>query len=357
VARDAELDRLKIEQDQAYQRKEHARRVQDEAWERRSDAREAMNQAYDEKQRAYEIQDAAWQEYQGMRSSNGPRIDRLNDEQEAAFQNMKRAFENASSAHDQRDGASAKMYADEGHRYKEEAQAAVAERRELVAEIRAARDRHDDTKPAFQRAKERFGEKKREYDRAKTEHERKQAELRRAQGEFEEAKSAFRERLEAVRAESQRRKDDKRSIAERAGVPREYLDDVWVSTQSDGSVNIYFGGVGAPNGPGHGHYVMDASGNVTYARDPFDPHGRHNFTDAQQDYYDVIGAEAAGSGEFGFPCRFRGFDAYVESNINMQGRPKIDIYYGPKGPFGPGHHHAVAYREAPFEFISDELRG
>jgi hypothetical protein len=62
------------------------------------------------------------------------------------------------------------------------------------------------------------------------------------------------------------------------------------------------------------------------------------------------------SGEFGFNCRFRGYDAYVESNTNREGRAKIDIYYGPQGPFGPGRHHAVAYRESPFDFVSDELR-
>ena len=43
------------------------------------------------------------------------------------------------------------------------------------------------------------------------------------------------------------------------------------------NTNIYFGGVGKPDGLGHGHYVMDPGGNVTYRRDPFDPHGAQNF--------------------------------------------------------------------------------
>jgi hypothetical protein len=134
------------------------------------------------------------------------------------------------------------------------------------------------------------------------------------------------------------------------------LDLLKYVSQQGNVYNIYFGGVGKPNGPGHGHYAMDRSGKVTYQRDPFDMHGGQNFTGAQQDYHDVVGAEAASGSEFGFWCKFRGFNAFAESNTNKQGRPKIDIYYGPNGPFGPGHHHAVAYRETPHSFVYDEYR-
>lgn len=229
------------------------------------------------------------------------------------------------------------------------------ERRRLVEEIRSARARHDATKPAFNRAKDDFNSAKRTFDTAKTEHERTQADFKKAKESFDSASKAFKSRLEKVRDESKRRKNDKRSVAEKAGVPSQYLDDVWVSKDSNGNTNIYFGGVGKPNGPGHGHYVMERSGKVSYKRDPFDPHGGQNFTDAKDDYVQRIGQENT-PGEFGFRCRFRGFDAYVESNTNRQGRAKIDIYYGPNGPFGSGHHHAVAYRETPLEFVSDQLR-
>ncbi len=269
---------------------------------------------------------------------------------------MKHAFDNASSAHDQRDGASARMYADEGHRHKAESQGYVAERRRLVEEIRSARSRHEATKPAFRHAKDQFSQVKRDFDRAKADHEQAQAAFKRVKAEFDQAAKAFKERLETVRSESKRRKDDKRALAERAGVPYQYRDNVWVSKDPSGNTNIYFGGIGKPNGPGHGHYVIDSSGKVTYKRDSFDSHGTQNFTESQRDYSEVVGTEAVRTGEFGFRCRFRGYDAHVESNTNRENRAKIDIYYGPNGPFGPGHHHAVAYREAPFDFISDELR-
>ncbi len=283
MAKDAELDRLKTAQDLAFQRKQDAYQVQQKAWERRSTARDAMNRAHEAKQRAYQEQDRTWQHYQNVRNSNGPRIDHLNTQQESAFQNMKRSYDAASSAYDRRDGASASSYAAEGRRYKGEAQACVVERRRLVEEIRSARATHEATKPAFQRAKDDFSSRKRAFDSAKAEHERAQAEFKRAKAEFDRAAKAFKDRLEKVRAENKRHKDDKRSLAEKAGVPYQYRDNVWVSRDSDGNTNFYFGGVGKPNGPGHGHYVMDRNGKVTYKRDPYDPHGAQNFEENRRE--------------------------------------------------------------------------
>jgi hypothetical protein len=356
MAKDAELERLKAAQDLAFQRKQDAFQAQDRAWKRRSSARDTMNQAFEAKQRAYEAQNASWQEVERIRSANGPRIDSLNAEQEREYQNMGAAFDRASAAYNNGDRAAAPGYADEGRLHKARSQACVTERRRLVQEIRDARERHNTTKPAFERAKEVFASAKRTFDQAKAEHERKQTDFNQAKANFDKAAKAFKDRLEKVKAENKKRRDDKRSVAEKAGVPYQYRDNVWVSKESGGTVNIYFGGVGKPNGPGHGHYVMDAYGNVTYKRDPHEPHGAQNFTDAQRDYYDIVATEASTSGDFGFRCKFRGYDAHVESNVNRQGREKIDIYYGPNGPFGSGHHHAVAYREDPFTFVYDEYR-
>jgi hypothetical protein len=282
VPRDHELDKLKAEQDRAFQRKQDAWRAPDDAWKRRQAAREVMDRAYDEKQRAYEVQQEAWEELQRVRDRNGSRIEFLKDRQETAFQNMKAAFERASDAHNARDGLSARMYADEGHRYKAEAQEATAERRQLVQEIHNARDRHDATRPAFQRAKTEFDSARSIHNRTKTDHERAQAEFREAKAEADRAKEAFPSRLTEVRRERDRRKADKRDLANRTGIPYQYRDNVYISRESDGTVNIYFGGLGSPDGPGHGHYAMDSAGNVTYARDPYDAHGSQNFTDHEE---------------------------------------------------------------------------
>lgn len=277
MAKDVELDRLKAAQDRAFQRKQDAYQVMQQAWDKRSSARDALNRAHEVKQGAYVEQDRMWQRYQLVRSTNGPRIDSLNIQQERAFQNMKSAFDSASSAYDRRDGAMASSYASDGHRYKAESQGYVAERRRLVEEIRSARAEHDATRPAFQRAKDEFSAAKQRFDQAKAEHERTQAEFKRAKAEFDSCTEAFKSRLEKVRSEGQKRREDKKSIAARAGVPYQYRDNVWVSTDSNGNINIYFGGAGKPNGPGHGHYVMDRNGEVTYKREPHDEHGGHNF--------------------------------------------------------------------------------
>ena len=313
------------------------------------------DRAFEAKQRAYDDQDASWQSLQRLRDSYGPRIESLNRQQQAAFENMGRAFENASAAHNSRNGAMAASYAADGHRYKAESQGYVAERRGLIAELRVASDRHTSTKPVFQRAKDDFAAAKRAFVQARTAHDVAKLAFQTARANFDKAAAVFRTRLEKVKADNANRTKDRREIARRAGVPVQYLDSVWVSPNGKGGHNIYFGGTGLPNGPGHAHYATDSSGKVTYKRDPFDPHGAHNFTENQGDYYDMVSRESE-SGDFGFRCRFRGYDAYVETNVNKDGKRKIDIYYGPNGPFGPGHHHAGALRSAPQTIIFDELR-
>ena len=278
--RDVELDRLKEAMDSAFKNKQSAYDAQQEAWARRSAARDVMNSAYESKQRAYEAQQDAWERYQTTKNSNGPRIDSLNAQQERAYQNMKSAFESASLAHGMHDGASARMYADQGHAYKAEAQDCVAERRRLVAEIRTARENLEAIKPYFQTAKDEFAGARQAFLSAKAEHERAQAEFKKAKAEFDACAKAFKARLDELKSVSRKRREDKKSLAARAGVPLQYQDNVWISTDSDGNTNIYFGGVGKPDGPGHGHYVVDQHGTVTYRRDPFDPHGAQNFTDA-----------------------------------------------------------------------------
>jgi len=72
--------------------------------------------------------------------------------------------------------------------------------------------------------------------------------FRQAKDDFDRAKTSFADRLTIVRAENEQSKNDRRAIAQRAGVPTEYLDDLRMSTGPDGTVNIYFGGIGEPNG-------------------------------------------------------------------------------------------------------------
>lgn len=260
--RDAELDRLKVVHEAARQR-------QQAAWERRSSARAVMNRAWEAKQAAYADQQAAWEAYMSIKLTNGPRIEILDNQQEKAYQEMKSAFESASLAYDMRDGASARMHANQGHAHKARSQAFAAERRQLVSEIRAARERFEGAKPAFQTAKGEFARAQQTFHSARAEHEL-------AEAEFKSCAKAFRSRLDELKSASRKKRKE---LAAKAGVPLQYQEDVWISIEPNGNVNIYFGGVDKPDGPGHGHYVMSQNGAVTYRRDPFAPHGAQNFTD------------------------------------------------------------------------------
>lgn len=338
MPRDDELDRLKAAQDAAYAAKQSAWTDQDDAWKKCQDAREKMSQAYANrdaayatmqtawqarrtarealdqafaaKQSAYEYQQSAWDQLQRVRDYNGPRIDHLNGMQESAYQNMVGAFGSASDAHNDGDGAAARAYADEGHGHKADAQAYVQERRALVDEIRQARDSWESVRGPFQQAKADFDCARGIFQTAKEAHEQKQGEFQAlkthaeewrvyfnamkeahgtllerfkdAKSNLEKAKAAHNSRRSDIQAARQNDANEMRELARRAGVPSEYLDSVHVTVQSDGTVSILFGGAGSPDGPGHGHFVMDASGNVTYQRAPSDEHGAQNYIDHKE---------------------------------------------------------------------------
>ncbi|MFZ1302189.1 MAG: hypothetical protein WAQ27_06490 [Candidatus Microsaccharimonas sp.] len=277
MAKDAELERLKTIQDQAYQRKQAAHQEQQAAWDKRLAAGQAQARAYDAQQDCYNRQQQSWDALSRMRDRDNPRMDELTRLQQNAFDNMRRAFDNASSAHDRRDGAAARSYADEGQAYKAESQGYVQQRRAISSDLHDAFERHKSLKPAFDQARAAFAAAKATFADAKAEHERKQAAFKSAKAAFDTAARDFRNRLDFVKGENQKKATTKRQQAEKAGVPFQYLDEVWVSSDNQGNTNFYFGGVGKPNGPGHGHYVTDRTGKVTYKREPFDPHGAHNF--------------------------------------------------------------------------------
>ena len=122
-----------------------------------------------------------------------------------------------------------------------------------------------------------------------------------------------------MRASSKKRREDKKSIAARAGVPLQYQDNVLISTDPDGITNIYFGGIGKPNGTGHGHYVMDQHGTVTYRREPFDPHGAQNFTGTLYD-------RRARTNTLPLGVRNRDNDTNDRSGVFYDRRRQIDLH-------------------------------
>ena len=280
MANDMRLEQLRVAQEQAFTKKQEAYQAQQNSWKRLSDAHDRMDRAYDTKQSAYDAQEQSWQNVISVNGRNCPRIEYLNSAQEIAYRNMGNAFDRASSAHSSHEGASAKAYSEEGHRYQNEAKGYVEERRRLVEECKSARAQHEPYKRAFEEAKTVFGRAKDEYEQAKAAHEHANNAFKSAKTEFNEAAKAFQARLSELKADFAKKKENNRAIAAKAGVPYQYRDNVYVSKDTDGTVSIYFGGIGRPDGLGHEHYVMDSLEKVLYRRDPFDPHGAHNFTES-----------------------------------------------------------------------------
>lgn len=353
MPRDQELDRLKAAQDAAFSRKQAAYQAQQRAWEDRRRAGDALNVAFQAKQGAYDAQQSAWTRYQSIRSANGPQIDSLKMQSDQAHRNMQNAYQNANDAYGRRDGAGAKSYSEQGKAFRSERDGLNGRVRMLIGEIQSAKTQLSPYQQAFQATKAEFARAKERFAAAKAMHLRYENDFKMRRAEFTAAQAAFKTRLAYVREQRAR---DRGLWAEKAGVPFQYRNNVHVSVKPDGTVNVYFGGVGTPDGPGHGHYVLSPSGTVTYRRDPFDPHGAHNFTSNQADYFDAVRTESvSGTGEFSFNCRYKGLPAMVETGIdNKTGRQKIDIYYGGRGgPLGPGHGHAVAYRNDPYGIVTD----
>ncbi|GHH34550.1 hypothetical protein [Lentzea cavernae] len=326
MPRDAELDRLKAALDQAGEHRESARQDQDAAWQRREQAkeamnrmhslretankaqqeawdrqaalREAMNRAYEAMQVARDVQQAAWESYQGVRSGHSSRIDHLKSREDAAHQNMLAAFDRATDAHNARDGASARRWADEGHGYKAEREACKAERRGLLDVSSDAKAGWERTRPAYQHAKDEFQRARNLFDNAKAERERAQTQQRNAKDAFDRAREAFlaarneHDRLSVGYKAAKRsfivahdrykdRKTELRAIKEDAlsiaAIPVQYRDTAVVRHNPDGSVDVFFGGLVEGDGHFHGHYHFEASGEITYRRDPFQDHGPQNF--------------------------------------------------------------------------------
>lgn len=179
------------------------------------------------------------QDYQRMKQSLGPRIQRLQAEADDLARQFKPLVQQAVDAYSAGRKTEAKQLSERRKALQSQSEARNAEANVLRQELAAAlQDLHS----AEAKLKE-LNEDIRRFEQSGLNH------------------------------------DGKRAIAQRAGVPYHYLDNVLVSRQADGMIHIYFGGVGKPDGPGHGHYVMDQYDRVVYRQEPFDEHGAQVFED------------------------------------------------------------------------------
>lgn len=85
-----------------------------------------------------------------------------------------------------------------------------------------------------------------------------------------QADQAYQEKLKELQLFYKTRSAD---LARQAGVPSAYIEATLAAYKPDGSINLYFGGEGRPNGKYHGHYILNPEGRVSYRRNPYQKRG------------------------------------------------------------------------------------
>lgn len=302
MSRDYELDRLRSKEKAAFQRKQTAwasyadakerasmaHEAMDAAWNERCRAREEMNQEYEAMQASSEHYREVWDEYGRIRDYNNARIESLRYEADAEHRAMVDCFEQASSEYEYGDKAVAPMYASEGHDHKDRRDALNCEISALCQEVKAARQTAEYQAPKTDSSA--FRAAKAVFEQAKASHESAQAEFKRlkairdsckeafntAQAEHARAKEAFQRRLEQVKSAKQRERD---KTLDKAGIRFSDRKNAKIVKKSDGTTQIYSGGIGQGDGAGHGHVALDSAGRKTYDRKAFSEHGSQNYTD------------------------------------------------------------------------------
>jgi hypothetical protein len=165
-------------------------------------------------------------------------------------------------------------YAAEGHRYKAELQSANAEVKRLIGEAKSLSHPSDSFKSyqaVFKSAQSEHESVQSRYVLAKSANERAKERFEQAKRNHQQAKEAFQDRLASIKAEKASREVKNRGMLMVVASNIGYMDgkQVKFDYRSDGKINVFFGGIGNPDGYGHGHIVIDQESNVVYMRQPF----------------------------------------------------------------------------------------
>lgn len=305
MPRDYELDRLKSAEEEAFAQKQEAyqaydalRKETDAAYAVMVSARDAldrarseMNDAYEALQRENAAHDEVWDEYGRLRDNNNSEIESLKREADSEYQMMHDCFESASSSYEYGDKAMASEYSQEGKMHRDRLAELNDRIRELGQEVKQAREDAQWRAPkvdssAFVAAKRAFHDAKARYESLRDEFNRLKEQRDAAKERFHAAKEAHataKERFQARLAEVRERKTRERErILDQAGVRGFEREDAKIVKKTDGTTQVYHGGLGSGDGIGHGHTALDSSGQRTYDRGAFEAHGGQNFTEKKQ---------------------------------------------------------------------------
>jgi domain of unknown function (DUF1771) len=300
--RNQDLDALKTREQEAFSFKQNAWKKYDEAktrcselhdamqsaWDERVSARDVMNHEYEAMQNDNNNYRAVWDEYGRIRDYNNAKIESLRSEADYEHREMIRCFDQASSCYQYGDKSEAPYWSEQGHSHKNLRDQLNCQISELCREVKAAKQNAEmrankTNSSAFHRAKEAFDDAKNRHEafqagfkRLKAERDQFKLEFHRTEAEHRKLKEQFQRKLDEIKTNNKREREE---TLDKAGVSLFERSDAKIVKKSDGTIQVYHGGVGSGDGYGHGHTALDQFGNKTYDRKAFTEHGKQNYVD------------------------------------------------------------------------------
>lgn len=300
--RNQDLDALKTREQEAFSLKQKAWKKYDEAktrcsefhdamqsaWNERVSARDVMNHEYEAMQNDNNNYRAVWDEYGRIRDYNNAKIESLRSEADYEHREMIRCFDQASSCYQYGDKSEAPYWSEQGHSHKNLRDQLNCQISELCREVKAAKQNAEmrankTNSSAFHRAKEAFNDAKNRHEafqagfkRLKAERDQFKLEFHRAEAEHRKLKEQFQRKLDEIKTNNRREREE---TLDKAGVSLFERSDAKIVKKSDGTIQVYHGGIGSGDGYGHGHTALDQFGNKTYDRKAFTEHGKQNYVD------------------------------------------------------------------------------
>lgn len=300
--RNQDLDALKTREQEAFSFKQNAWKKYDEAktrcselhdamqsaWNERVSARDVMNHEYEAMQNDNNNYRAVWDEYGRIRDYNNAKIESLRSEADYEHREMIRCFDQASSCYQYGDKSEAPYWSEQGHSHKNLRDQLNCQISELCREVKAAKQNAEmrankTNSSAFHRAKEAFDDAKNRHEafqagfkRLKAERDQFKLEFHRAEAEHRKLKEQFQRKLDEIKTNNKREREE---TLDKAGVSLFERSDAKIVKKSDGTIQVYHGGIGSGDGYGHGHTALDQFGNKTYDRKAFTEHGKQNYVD------------------------------------------------------------------------------
>ena len=306
--RNQDLDALKTREQEAFSLKQNAWKKYDEAktrcselhdamqsaWNERVSVRDVMNREYEAMQNDNNNYRAVWDEYGRIRDYNNAKIESLRSEADYEHREMIRCFDQASSCYQYGDKSEAPYWSEQGHSHKNLRDQLNCQISELCREVKAAKQNAEmrankTNSSAFHRAKEAFDDAKNRHEafqagfkRLKAERDQFKLEFHRAEAEHRKLKEQFQRKLNEIKTNNRRERE---ATLDKAGVSLFERSDAKIVKKSDGTIQVYHGGIGSGDGYGHGHTALDQFGNKTYDRDAFAEHGKQNYVDNEKRDY------------------------------------------------------------------------